>query len=62
MLKTLSTGIAVNFIAEENHSSPKNHRPVISRQNLPPKIVSATPPNSGNPTHNFSCDRHCLHK
>jgi hypothetical protein len=55
--------IAGNFIVEENHSNPKKHRPAVSRwYNLPPKIVSTTPPNSGNRTHNFSCDRHCLHK
>jgi hypothetical protein len=39
--------IAVNFIVEENHSSPKT----VADQILPPTIVSATPHDSRNLIH-----------
>jgi hypothetical protein len=51
------------LLMEETRIPTENHRPVASHwQNLSHNIVLSTPRQSGIRTHNFSDDRHCLHR
>jgi hypothetical protein len=52
------------LFVEETGVPRENHRPVyiIHWQNLSQNAVSSTPRHEQNSNHNFSGDRHCLHR